>query len=233
MGYLNNSSVTIDAILTNKGRELLAMGRDEFKITQFALADDEIDYDLWNPAHTLGTAYYGSVIENLPMVEALPDETQMMKYKLLTLPKRTTRIPVIELDTNNVTLRSAGQVATITPSTPNFANGNATLGYTAILSNSNAADLRVAAGGRVNGGVSPSTPRFLGDSDSPQSIAVTGRLFEIIAKPSPSRNQTATLTIIGNETGGRKQINITVLRATPATIPNAATTEGNSNRPVF
>lgn len=233
MGYLNNSSVTIDAILTNKGRELLAMGRDEFKITQFALADDEIDYDLWNPAHTLGTAYYGAVIENLPMVEALPDETMMMKYKLLTLPKRTTRIPVIELDTNNLTFVSAGQVAKVRPSTPNFANGNATLGYTAILSNSNACDLRVAAGGRVNSGVSPSTPRFLGDSDSPQSIAVTGREFELIAKPSMVRDQTATLTVIGNETGGRKQISITVQRARPANITNAPTAEGSSPRPVF
>ena len=233
MGYLNNSSVTIDAILTNKGRELLAMGRDEFKITQFALSDDEIDYDLWNPAHTLGTAYYGSVIENLPMVEALPDETQMMKYKLLTLPKKTTRIPVIELDTNNVDLRTAGQVATITPSTPNFSNGNGTLGYTAILSNSDACDLRVAPGGRVNSGVSPSTPRFLGDSESPQSIAVTGRVFELIAKPSPGRDQTATLTVIGNETGGRKQINITVRRTRAANITNAPTAEGNSSRPTF
>lgn len=234
MGYLNNSSVTIDAILTNKGRELLAMGRDEFKITQFALADDEIDYDLWNPAHTLGTAYYGSVIENLPMIEALPDETQMMKYKLVTLPKKTARIPIIELDTSNISLRTGGQVAKVRPSTPTFANGNATLGYTAILSNSDVAELRVAPGARVNSGVSPSTPRFLGDTDSPQSISVTGREFEIIAKTQIKSNKTATLTIIGNETGGRAQINVTVLRATPASIRNFPLAEGSEpRRPVF
>ena len=44
MGYLNNSSVTVDAILTNKGRELLSQGRDAFNITQFALADDYRKY---------------------------------------------------------------------------------------------------------------------------------------------------------------------------------------------
>ena len=43
MGYLDNSSITVDAILTKKGRQFLARGRDEFKITQYELADDEID----------------------------------------------------------------------------------------------------------------------------------------------------------------------------------------------
>ena len=51
MGYLNNAVVTVDAILTTKGRELLARGDGSFKITQFALADDEIDYTLYNPQH--------------------------------------------------------------------------------------------------------------------------------------------------------------------------------------
>ena len=89
MGYLNNSTITVDAILTKKGREILARGADQFRITQFALADDEIDYDLYNPDHPLGTAFYGAAIENLPMTEALTDEAQMMKYKLITLPRRS------------------------------------------------------------------------------------------------------------------------------------------------
>ena len=58
MGYLNNNQITVDAILTRRGRELLARGRNEFQITHFALADDEIDYSLWNTDHPLGTAYY-------------------------------------------------------------------------------------------------------------------------------------------------------------------------------
>ena len=105
MGYLNNASITVDAILTKKGRELLARGRDEFKITSFALADDEVDYDLYNSEHPLGTAFYGAAIENMPIVEALPDETQMMKFKLVTLPKGTARIPVVSVGSNNISLQ--------------------------------------------------------------------------------------------------------------------------------
>ena len=83
MGYLDNSTVTVDAVLTKKGRELLARGQNEFHITHFALSDDEIDYDLYNTDHPLGTAYYGAAIENMPVMEALPDETQALKYKLI------------------------------------------------------------------------------------------------------------------------------------------------------
>ena len=46
MGYLDNSSITVDAILTKKGRELLAKGDGSFQITKFALSDDEVDYNL-------------------------------------------------------------------------------------------------------------------------------------------------------------------------------------------
>lgn len=100
MGYLsNNGTVTVDAILTKKGRELLAKGDGKFRITQFALADDEIDYDLWNPNHGGGSAYYGVVIENTPITEAVPDETQSMKYKLISLPKGTISIPFLQTET--------------------------------------------------------------------------------------------------------------------------------------
>jgi hypothetical protein len=98
MSYLNNSSITVDAILTKKGRELLAQGRNAFNITKFALADDEIDYDLWNPSHPGGTDYYGATIENLPILQAVPDETQALKYKLITMPPGTTHIPFINPD---------------------------------------------------------------------------------------------------------------------------------------
>ena len=64
MGYLDNSTVTVDAILTKKGRELLAKN-NTLGITKFALSDDEIDYTLWNPKHPLGSNYYGIVIENI------------------------------------------------------------------------------------------------------------------------------------------------------------------------
>ena len=117
MGYLDNTSVTVDAILTNKGRELLAKGDGSFNITQFALADDEIDYDLWNPNHSLGSDYYGIIIENMPLTEAIPDETQAMKSRLLTLDNNTTtRIPTVQVDKSSITLNT-GQSAIIQAST--------------------------------------------------------------------------------------------------------------------
>lgn len=86
MAYLNKATITVDAILTNRGRELLAQGgRAAFNITKFAIADDEVDYGLYNVAHPEGSEYYGAIIENMPVLEATPDEQQIMRYKLVTL----------------------------------------------------------------------------------------------------------------------------------------------------
>lgn len=223
MSYIDNTSVTIQAILTKKGRELLAKGRNEFNITQFGLADDEIDYDLYNPAHPLGTDYYGTIIENMPIVEPVPDETQVMKYKLITLSKKTARIPVVTVSSRSITLNAAGETAVITPQTSNFPNGNTTLGYTAILSDSDAAIIRVAPGNEVRVSVSPTVARVIGDAESPQSIAVTGKAFEVIAKNQLLQDKNTTITIIGNETGGRVTINLTVKKTTVATSGASAT----------
>ena len=220
MGYLDNSSITVDAILTKKGRQLLARGRDEFKITQFALADDEIDYDLWNNDHPLGTAYYGITIENLPMIEALPDETQMMKYKLVTLPSRSTRIPVISVQNQSITLTGGGTAA-IAPYTRNFNMGNQTFGYTAILSDSDAAWLRVTRSSGYRGG-GATVPAFIGDNESAQTVTIQGLAFEIIAKAQPLDDKKATITIIGNETGGSVTIALTVEKQELATTPGVA-----------
>jgi hypothetical protein len=210
MGYLDNSSITVDAILTKKGRELLSQGQSNFNISQFALADDEIDYDLWNPAHHLGSDYYGIVIENMPLVEATPDESNIMRYKLITLPKAAARIPVISVGQAAITL-SPSQTFTVRPTTTNFVGGNSTLGYTAILSNSDAATISVDVPALSS--VSPSVPRFIGDAEAAQTVSVTGLAFTISAKSIVTSGATATLTIIGNETGGRAVINITVVQA--------------------
>jgi hypothetical protein len=214
MGYLNNSTITVDAILTKKGRELLARGRDEFKITQFALADDEIDYDLYNPEHPLGTAYYGAAIENMPIVEALADETQMLKYKLVTLPKGTARIPVVSVGQTTIELNS-NESFTITPQTVNFGGGNRRFGYTAILSDSDVADIVAVRGARDT---AASVPQFIGDSEAAQSITVSGAQFEITAKELLNSDRTITILFIGNETGGRASVTLTVKKVEVATV---------------
>lgn len=206
MGYLDNTSVTIDAILTLKGRELLAKGQNEFNITQFAVGDDEVDYSLWNTSHPLGSAYYGTIIENMPITEAVPDETQALKYKLITLPKNTTKIPVISVGSTSLTLNAA-QSSVITPTTLNFTTANTQLGYTAILSDSTVATLTATAAPNP---ISPTTPRFIGDNEDAQSVAATGLTFTVTANTFTDADRTATLTIIGNETGGSVSITLTI-----------------------
>lgn len=209
MGYLDNTSMTIDAILTKKGRELLASGEQNFKITQFALGDDEIDYTLWNPTHPLGSNYYGEVIESLPILEAFADESQMMRSKLITLPKQSQFIPVVALEPNvsSITLTRVGEKYVLKPKTLNLSNGNETLGYTAILGDATAVDLNVVT---PVANTSVTSTVFLGDSSSRRSVTLTGKEFELVAKPQQLSTSRTTLTLIGNETGGTVVVQITI-----------------------
>jgi len=216
MGYLDNSSVTVDAILTIKGRELLARGANAFNITQFAVGDDEVDYGLWNVNHPLGTDYYGVIIENMPLTEAIPDETQALKYKLVTLPKQTTQIPVVTVGNTSITLLAPGDSSIISPNTSNLNGGNGTFGYTAILGNSDVAAITVTR--PLQNSVLPTAPRFIGDNEDAQSVAVAGFEFQISAKTQMIEDKTTTITIIGNETGGSTTINLIVKKVTTNTI---------------
>jgi len=140
MGYLNNSVITVDAILTKKGREALAKNDGSFRITQFALSDDEIDYTQYNPNHPSGSSYYGEAIDNMPLLEAFPDDQQIMKYKLVTLPRGTAKLPVLDLGYTAITLKQGAQLS-ITPQTLNYldnAQSFETSGYSATI-----ADVRV------------------------------------------------------------------------------------------
>jgi len=238
MGYLDNSTVTVDAILTNKGRQILAAG-GQLNITKFALADDEIDYDLWNPSHTLGSNYYGAVIEGMPILEASPDETQMMRYKLITLPKDVSGIPVIAVNPGTISLTTLASSQTVTPTTTNMPTANNTLGYTAILSDDTVATLEVAAGGQLGGrtrttpagtmsttasgtamatlaaqNASISATNFLDDEVNGITTAgstITRVGMSFIVKPKETTTaKSALLTIIANETGGFKTVTINV-----------------------
>ena len=79
MGFLDNSSITVDAILTKRGREILAAGGD-LNITKFALSDEEVDYTLYDVTHPNGTDSYGSVIENMSLLEATPNRTTFRSF---------------------------------------------------------------------------------------------------------------------------------------------------------
>jgi hypothetical protein len=204
MGYLDNSSITVDAILTKKGRELLSKGRDFFVISQFALADDEVDYELWNPAHPLGSDYYGVIIENMPIVEAVTDENYSLRYKLLTLPKNTIRIPIVS--TNPAVINIQEGPANVTVITCNTVNGTNTLGYTVTLLNSDAAN--IVGDGK---GVANNTD-VVGANEDRRSVSIsTGTTFTLTPKILADNVEISTkLIVVGNETGGRTEIDVTI-----------------------
>lgn len=200
MAYLNNSEIIVDAILTKKGREKLAAGQ-ALNITQFALGDDEIDYQLYDAAHPKGSAYYDSAIRAIPILEASPDETANLRYKLVTLPKGTTKIPQVSLGIPELkTNQTAGKI-TLTPTTS--PTGNTSAGYTAILADKTAGTL-IGIGVQSQGGVTVS------DTVSATADVKRGITFEFIPNSSLTTSIVTTITIFGNETGGSITIPVTV-----------------------
>ena len=192
MAYLDNTEITVDAILTKKGREKLASG-EGLNITKFALGDDEIDYTLYEPAHPKGSAYYDAAIKAIPVTEASPDETQTLRYKLVTLPKGTTKIPKVEFGVPSISVnQNSGQVS-LTPTTS--PSGNTQSGYTVVLSNKNAGSI-VGAG---LSGVASSVPTFLGDEITATAAIETGLTFTFIPNPNITATIATTITVYGNE----------------------------------
>ena len=215
MGYLNNTVVTIDAILTTKGRELLAKSDGSFRITQFALADDEIDYTLYNPTHPSGSAYYGQAIENMPLLEAFPEETQMMKYKLTTLPRGTSKLPILDLGYAAIVLKQGASLA-ITPQTLNYLGGNSTFessGYTATIS-----DIRLF-NSFTGVGVNTADAQALNQSTTigtNVSKTVVGTTINLTATTVNTLFGTqynelyASLIVVGRDSGARLTIPVTI-----------------------
>jgi hypothetical protein len=216
MGYLNNSVITVDAILTTKGRELLARNDGSFRITQFALADDEIDYTLYNPTHPSGSAYYGEAIENMPLLEAFPDEQQMMKYKLVTLPRGTAKLPVLDLGYASINLKQGAQLA-ITPQTLNYLGAQQTFeasGYAATVG-----DVRLFS--QFQGQGINTTAAQTANATATQTIGtnisatVTGTQINLTATTvntlfgSQTQLRT-TLTVVGLDSGARLTIPVTI-----------------------
>ena len=213
MGYLDNSIVTVDAILTKKGRELLARGDGSFKITQFALADDEIDYTLFNENHPNGSQYYGEAIENMPLLEAIPDENNIMIHKLITLPRGTTKLPIVTANISKIQL-SLGASTSVSPNTLNFrglANIVESGGYLATIADRR---LLIAFEG-VGGAAASSTARPF--SNSALSETIRGASFSLTAINSTTLFGTntkllTTLTVEGIDSGARVTIPVEITK---------------------
>lgn len=215
MGYLNNTVITVDAILTTKGRQLLAKNDGSFRITQFSLADDEIDYTLYNVNHPSGSAYYGEAILNMPLLEAFPDETQVMKYKLATLPRGTAKLPILDLGYTSIVIKQGASLA-ITPQTLNYFGGNTfeTAGYTATISDVRLMNTFEGVGINTPAAQALNTTETLGTNVSKTVVGTTINLRATTVNTLfGSNNQLqATLTVEGRDSGARLTIPITVTK---------------------
>ena len=217
MAILNNNTVTIDAVLTAKGRELMAKNDGSFQITQFSLADDEVDYTLYNPQHPSGSAFYGQAIEAMPLIEAFPDDTQIMIYKLVTLPRGTAKLPVINVGYNAISLKQ-GSTLTITPQTLNYLGAVSTFeanGYAVTV-----ADVRLlstfsstgVAGAEVTAtGVTQTLGSSVSQTLIGTSFTLTGTTINTLFG-SNSNQITTTITVLGRDSGARITIPLTVTK---------------------
>jgi hypothetical protein len=218
MGYLNNTVITVDAILTKKGREALARNDGSFRITQFALSDDEIDYTLYNPTHPSGSAYYGEAIEGMPLLEAFPDDQQIMKYKLATLPRGTAKLPVLNLGYDAITLKQGASLS-ITPQTLNYLDNVSTFetsGYVATI-----ADVRLLSsfeglGINTQAAINQNSTSTIGTNVSKTVIGTQINLRATTVNTLFGTNSQlrTTLTVVGLDSGARITIPVTINKTT-------------------
>jgi hypothetical protein len=214
MAYLNNTSVVIDAILTKKGRELLARNDGSFQITQFSLADDEIDYSLYNPTHPSGSAFYGEAIQSMPIIQAYPEDQEIMKYKLLTLPRGTGAIPVITAVPTNLDLK-LGAPFSMQPATANY-NGSSTFfetsGYQFTIGDVRTMATFTGIGINTPAAAALNSTVTIGTNQSKTVIGTSLNLTATTIRSLFGSNTflSTTITVVGRDSGARLTIPVTI-----------------------
>ena len=216
MSYLSSTSVVVDAILTKKGRELLSRNDGSFRITQFSLADDEIDYTLYNPNHPSGSAFYGEAIEAMPIIQAYPNDTEIMKYKHITLPRGTAKIPVLDLGYTAITIKQGASLA-ITPQTLNYLGATSTFeqsGYVATIGDVRTMSSFNGVGINTPEATSLNSTTTIGTNVSKTVIGTTINLTATTVNTLFGSNSSlyTTLVVVGRDSGARISIPVTIIK---------------------
>ena len=212
MGFLDNSSVTVDAVLTKRGREILKDGGN-LNITSFTVSDTGVDYSLWNADHPSGSAYYGEAIENLPMIEASVHAEHNLRNRLISLNQNTVALPALLL-ANMDTLN--GEVKTFDPG--DEANGEIPvkltgytpsqgMGMTLILPNP---DLFSVRGATMRGSISGTSRIHLHSENIPhaQEYHFSGDSFHLVPIQQDEIGRETIITVMDNESGAYAQARI-------------------------
>src|SRR6056300_925222 len=102
MGFLDHSTnnVIVDAVLTDVGRRALSRNDGSFQIFQFALGDDEIDYNIIEQyGRTVGKE---KIEKNTPIMEALTAGSLGLKNKLVSIDNEyVTHFPLLNINVSN------------------------------------------------------------------------------------------------------------------------------------
>ena len=215
MGYLDSTTITVDAVLTKHGRKTLSGGNSALRVTQFTLSDTGVDYTTWNEDHASGSAYYGEAIENLPMVEALPNSQYSFRNKLVTLQRDTVAMPTLEAEPVNPTF-STNQPKDFTVNLVGYSAvpgmGVGSSGMHVVFPNINIAH----AVGATQVDITGNAMAFVYDQDIASArvyeVLQQGTTYNITVTPQTNllQDTTMTLTFIDIQTGAYTQSTITV-----------------------
>ena len=216
MGYLDNTSVTVDAVLTKKGREILSR-TGNLDIASFTCSDTGVDYTLWNPDHPSGSAFYGEAIENLPNLEALPNSAYFMRNNLLSLARDVKAMPYVTIAGQGI-----GQSASHT-----FPTGAApvlglsisienvtaeTTGWQLVVPDTSLIDV---GGNWTPSSIGGNVQQYLNDQDIANAVVYeapgAGKTVEVsITRKDTSGVRSLILTFISKSTGAYKHFTITL-----------------------
>ena len=141
-------------------------------------------------------------------MEPVPDETQVMKYKLVSLPKATSRLPIVAIASTAISFASGNQGAEIiAPGTQN--STDAEQGYTFIIHDTSVAKLTVNQAAPSPS--APIVPVTLSDEELTQSQNVSGLTTRVLPQIFTSPDQKTTqITVVGNQTGATTTVTVTV-----------------------
>jgi len=123
MGFLDHSTnnIIVDAVLTDTGRRLLSANDGSFRINQFALSDEEVDYGIIKKfGRNVGQE---KIEKNTPVLEAPTRSNLGQKYRLTSISNNyLANLPQLELQ--NTTPAAVSEVVTLIRNSNTASTGN-------------------------------------------------------------------------------------------------------------
>jgi hypothetical protein len=154
----------------------------------------------------------------MPLLEAFPDENQIMKYKLTTLPRGTAKLPILDLGFAAIRLKQGASVA-ITPQTLNYLGSSNTFeagGYVATIADARVLNTFNGVGINTVDATALNSTTTLGTNVSKTVIGTSINLTATTVNTLFGDNTQlqTTITVIGRDSGARLTIPVTIIKVT-------------------